>query len=424
MKRFYVPIKKNIEMKAPAKFKQQSNKYIENRAWFSCCRLNLEKLPTLKDLSFLNEVGNKLTILNFQNLTFSNEVKYIFDYEELEYIEIELNNKGIREFNERFITNSNKLFSLKIKIFDNGLVNTLCYFDLFNCNDLNSLNIEEYKLFSVINNISKDMEILFNSFIVNKYLIKTKYFYWGIPEFAKYNEITIASSYLYQCNYFIPDKELYNKLTLNIDLEERKFQYKDLNCCLLPSEAHLLWTGKFEKDRYDYLSIPFILTAESSVYSTALVIASFILRIINSKHSSLDNQFRHIFNYINEVLLSIRYTSFTKDFCDRNFSSFMLKFWDLKNGYELFKDTEQRLKYAIDSIEVKKNQNNNRFIQNILAVFTGLTMFSVLNDIFSFLSNDKLVESTFIILKTSLLLIIFISVNLALFMINKRTNGK
>ncbi|HBZ67551.1 MAG TPA: hypothetical protein DEO70_12005 [Bacteroidales bacterium] len=402
--------------------KHQPIKYIENRAWFTCCQLNKNRIENLKDLSFLNNSSKKLEVLKTENLNYSDKIKYLYSYNSFEYIDIELNNNGLKEFNKLFMSDSkNKLFLLKIRIFDYGLLNTLSYFDIFNCKDFDSLDEEEIKLHSVVNKLNRELQLFFDLMIENEYLTKTKYLYWSVPDFVKEKELTIDASYIYQCNYFIPDTKFLNSLISGKDLNPQQFQYKDLTCLVLHGEAHIFWIGVFDKERFDYLNVNFIFLAESNVYASAFIIAKIILQYINSKKSGLDYQFRHIFNYMNEVVLAIKNTDYQKDVYDIQFA---LKFADLKDCHELYKDTENRIKYAIESIEIKKSQANNKFIQNIFAIFAGLTSFSVLNDVFSFLSSEKLFENSYVYVKLGLLSVIVFSVSLALYLINGKFREK
>lgn len=340
-------------------------KYIENRAWFSCCGFNETKIKTLKDLSFLQNSN----IFSFANLALKSTMKYLFRYEKIRFIEIELNNKGVREFNERFCNdNRNVLIAAKIRIFENGLANTLFYFDLYDYVELEVLEMDTYELINIVDKcIHIEMDTLFSSLIDENILTKTEYYHWAIPEFIQNNEITIEDSCNLKRNIFISDESIFSKLTKNIDLTGRNIKYKNLVCSIIPGERINIWQGEvFDINNVDHFNIEFIILAESTIYNITSNTAMLILHYINSMKSLKGSQFKYIINYTNEVLLSLRSVNTSIDMYDRSYLSFILQFWNTNEKYKYYKDTEDRLKFAIKSVDDKKFQNALDFLVSSL----------------------------------------------------------
>jgi len=61
---------------------------------------------------------------------------------------------------------------------------------------------------------------------------------------------------------------------------------------------------------------------------------------------------------------------------------------DIESKYSLLKDAEQTLTFAIEGIEVSRTQQSERVMQFILALFTALTLYSVITDVYSLITSD------------------------------------
>jgi len=395
-------------------------KYIENRTWLSGCDIIKSNISKLKDLSFLT--NTKLTIFCTENLTLVNNCNSMFIYEYFQFIDIELNLKGIREFNERFINSDYyEIISFKIKILETGLINTIAVFNYKNNQEIEFVSAEAINLVNIIYIIETELPLLIDCFIQHKILSKNDFYYFAVPKFIENEEITVYNSYSAIFNVFVCDASYFQGIVDNYNLKDKIYDYKDLKFVILPGNDVQVWYGKFDPKRSDYLNIDFITSTEENIYFKLIKTVQFALKYINLKHSALNIQFRLIFNYLNEIILSIKYLNHIIDMYDKQLFSILIKEKKISEQYKLYSDTEERIKFAIEGIEAKNKENNDRLIQNILALFTGLSLFSVINDIFSFLGNSNLFVNNLLGFKIGLLSFAFLIITSVLYYINRKT---
>jgi hypothetical protein len=95
---------------------------------------------------------------------------------------------------------------------------------------------------------------------------------------------------------------------------------------------------------------------------------------------------------------------------------------DIGSKYELLKDAEHSLTFAIEGVEVTRTQQSARIMQFILALFTALTLYSVITDVYGFITaGDQQVSVNMYSLQTIIFMLETVIVVAFIFFFRKIT---
>jgi hypothetical protein len=137
------------------------------------------------------------------------------------------------------------------------------------------------------------------------------------------------------------------------------------------------------------VSIDSYMTSELVAVNNALHVYNSFLDVLNMNKDVDSNHLRKIFNYNTWLIQNLR-------LFNPNFTLYQFRFIkmyrsnsDIMSKYELLKDAEQSLTFAIEGIEVTRTQQSERIMQFILALFTALTLYSVITDVYGFITNGE-----------------------------------
>ncbi|HOJ45223.1 MAG TPA: hypothetical protein PK340_04265 [Bacilli bacterium] len=245
---------------------------------------------------------------------------------------------------------------------------------------------------TTINDHLELFETLVDFLADHGFIIKSKSYHFGVPtQLIETGEHTRKRSYLFNNHYFFIDEDN-NYQTL------KNSKHKDHDIYLdLPVELFTVndsqWFWKIKKDDYtpqcvDKLLYPnFLALIESQVYSNAVFCYSAYLNLI-AKDVRIDNNIvRDVINTNNLRLLKVKMLRP------------MLRHYQITHiehhhqfhveGKKLTYQTAlENLNYAIEGLDTKRNQQANALIQQILAFFTFITIYSVVTDIYMLLTSE------------------------------------
>jgi hypothetical protein len=136
------------------------------------------------------------------------------------------------------------------------------------------------------------------------------------------------------------------------------------------------------------VSIDSYMTSELVAVNNALHVYNSFLDVLNLGNDLDSNHLRKIFNYNTWLVQNLRL--FNPNFTLHQFR--FIKMYrdnsDIMSKYELLKDAEHSLTFAIEGVEVTRTQQSARIMQFILALFTALTLYSVITDVYGFITAD------------------------------------
>lgn len=242
-------------------------------------------------------------------------------------------------------------------------------------------------------NFTKTSELIMNrlEMLISDKIIINPNMQWGIPNILKtldtkyYNELRINSS-LYTQN-FVFENSLEESNYLTDEFTEIKEGSLSVNICW----GVRYWTSKeFMIDKLDYeivyLSKKVTLTTELSIFTILsqkiLYNKEFRDKISIEEMELLISSYRTLYQ-LNDII-ALDFSEFAKKFNDLCFLDDKID--DLKSSTN---SSEKTLLQLIKYTESKKYDKYNKIVQNILSIIAVLTIYSVLNDVASFLPIEE-----------------------------------
>ncbi|MHC1778568.1 MAG: hypothetical protein AB9834_24420 [Lentimicrobium sp.] len=225
----------------------------------------------------------------------------------------------------------------------------------------------------------------------HKILIRSEVYNFGVPDaLSADGSHSKFRSYLYNYSLFFinqdEDYEMQKKNLSNVSDFQVNSKYKSFTIL----DSVWFWSVSeqdFTRELMDELIFPnFLALTESVTYSNAIFCYSgFLDMIINNKQRNL-NDIRQMININNSKLLNIKkmrpyYNSYQIAHIEHHHQ------FNMNNRQELYNTSYNTLNVAIDGVYSGISQKANRTIQYILAFFTLLTIYSVMYDVYSFLTT-------------------------------------
>jgi hypothetical protein len=127
---------------------------------------------------------------------------------------------------------------------------------------------------------------------------------------------------------------------------------------------------------------------ETVAVNNALHVYNSFLDVLNQNNEVDSNHLRKIFNYNTWLIQYLRLFNPNFTLHQFRFMKMYRQTSDIESKYALLKDAEQSLSFAIEGIEVSRSQHSERVMQFILALFTALTLYSVITDVVGLLTSD------------------------------------
>jgi hypothetical protein len=372
-------------------------KYLENRVW----SLNAKIIKTdASPEEVNNELNDKLKGKLFSNggIMFSYTQNPIgnYSFRPVE-ITLEMTDQAIKSYqhliDEKGIALRLSSFRMIINTF--GFLNIVPVFDFTGkISDENISDIEANGDASaeIIDGIFDEIYELIDALDDIGIIRKSSYYHFGIPSgIEKYDLHTKDNSYNYLVHiFFFDEKEALQKTVKLYQAEENPMTFEDHRFfAVFPMYYWQMAKPVTDHELIKMTSIDSYMICELVAVNNALDVYNSFLDVLNQDHDVDSNHLRKIFNYNTWLIQSLRL--FNPNFTLHQFR-FMKMFRensDINSKYDLLKDAEQSLTFAIEGIEVTRTQQSARIMQFILALFTALTLYSVITDVYGFITNER-----------------------------------
>jgi len=371
-------------------------KYLENRIW----SLNAKIINTEISAEEINiQLKNKITSGLFADggLEFSYTKNPIGNYSfRPTEVKLELTQSAIQKYQQQLEEKeiSFKLTSFQLIINAFGFLNILPIFEYTGkLTESNLQNIEENGDASaeIIDNLFEDISVVIDLLDEVGIIKKSNFYHFGIPSgLSKFDNHTKDDSYNYLVHiFFINEKQslqntiqLYQAENNATTYEEHQFYAE------FPIYYWDMTQQVSDNELVKLVAINSYMICETVAVNTALHVYNSFLDILNQNHEVDSNHLRKIFNYNTWMIQNLRL--FNPNFTLHQFRFMKLyrQNSDITSKYELLKDAENSLTFAIEGIEVNRSQQSERIMQFILALFTALTLYSVITDVFALITSD------------------------------------
>jgi hypothetical protein len=220
---------------------------------------------------------------------------------------------------------------------------------------------------------------------------KSSFYHFGIPSgIEQFGLHTKDDSYNYFAHvFFFDEKDLLCKTVKLYQCEDDPMTYEDHTFySVFPMYYWDMSKSVEDDDLINLIAIDSYMICETVAINNALHVYNSFLDVLNQNLEVDSNHLRKIFNYNTWLIQSLR-------LFNPNFTLYQFRFMkiyrentDITSKYELLKDAEQSLTFAIEGIEVTRTQQSERVMQFILALFTALTLYSVITDVVGLITSD------------------------------------
>jgi hypothetical protein len=388
-------------------------KYLENRVW----SLNAKIIKTDAYPEEVNrQLQNKLTegIFADGGILFDYAMNPIGNYSLRQTeVTLSLTEKSISKYqlilDEKAIELTLSSFRMIINIF--GFLNIIPIFTY--TGDPKGKNLSDIEAngdasAEIIDGLFSDIAVLMDALDDIGIIRKSPDYHFGIPSVIEKHDVhTKDDSYNYLAHiFFIDENEALAKTVKLYQAKDSLMTFDDHN--LYAVFPLYFWDMSREADDLELVklvSIDSYMTSELVAVNNALHVYNSFLDVLNQGHDLDSNHLRKIFNYNTWLVQNLRL--FNPNFTLHQFR--FIKMYrdnsDIGSKYELLKDAEHSLTFAIEGVEVTRTQQSARIMQFILALFTALTLYSVITDVYGFITNT---EQQFYISIYSLRTIIFL----------------
>ncbi len=355
-----------------------------NKVFYTCGKLNIEKLKNIENLSSL-DLGNA----TLKNYWFSGTSEN--DYEYLEFYNFSFNSL----FNKNIGIEKN-IEKVNLKIHHTGITSIEIYFKLdgkidFEFEKYPQEFIETYKdeLYSIV----YDLNIKLNEKAFMEFSLNYKFSTLNLKKDLKIS----SNKSLEKVHYFIKDKNIYKEIQDFNNNEKIKFDCSivELNKNIYEAtifKTSILWTGKtfnsFEISKL--LDIDSTILNETIIYKEAGEIYTELMYMINfneNLHADSNTlmEMHKINSYFiqkirfNEILYSEKVDSFV------DIQRRIEKTDELTN---IFEKSEKNYLEICEVVEENEKSESGKIVQYILVFLTLFTAISVVQGIIDFVSID------------------------------------
>lgn len=379
----------------------------QNRAWILGCTL-CEDFITPYELPNENQV---FTTSFFTAINLNSKFTYLLEEKKSwKYLNIQLNQNGIIEINNKYSEKDLSFISFELKYCENGLLNVVTSVDYKkNISNLNSIYNDCIVL------IKQKIDDIFRNYIIDltknletKNIIKReKLFYFGIPEFLK--EFNIKNDDVnIITNTIVKNDNVQIAFELG-DNGKRTLSYQGGTVSILPGNNVRLLCLEDTNKIDIYISTDFFCLTENLIYKNAQKLFEEILNHITHKNIS-HIVFRNSFNYLNKILINKKYNEYHLNLENKEYLSLYNQLLNIPYKYKVFKDAEKLVEDTLKELESEKSGKIAFNIQLLLTFIAGLTLFSVLCDFFQFLSLENIYSRRNLVFKLISISAIFIMI--------------
>jgi hypothetical protein len=371
-------------------------KYLENRIW----SLNAKILKTDANPEEVNkQLNDSIPSGLFTNggIQFSYTQNPIgnYSFRNVE-ISLELTGKSIVKY-QKLLDEKEILFrisSFRMIINTFGFLNIIPVFEYTGkVTDDNLTDIESNGDASaeIIDGLFDEISALIDVLHIAGIIQKSSYYHFGIPTgISKYEVHTKDDSYNYLVHiFFFNEDEALDKTIKLYQAEEHSMTFEDHR---FYAEFPMYFWGmskpEADQELIRLISIDSYMICETVAVNNALHVYNSFLDVLNQNLEVDSNHLRKIFNYNTWLIQYLRLFNPNFTLHQFRFMKMYRQNSDITSKYELFKDAEKSLSFAIEGIEVSRSQQSERIMQFILALFTALTLYSVITDVFALITSN------------------------------------
>jgi hypothetical protein len=372
-------------------------KYLENRIW----SLNAKIIKTDADPDEVNQqLKDKLTegLFSDGGIRFSYTQNPIGNYSFRQpEITMELTEKAVTRYQklieEKKIAFHLSSFRLIINAF--GFLNIVPVFEFtgkIDDNNLTDIEASGDASAEIIDGIFDEIYALVDALDDIGIIQKSSYYHFGIPSGIKKHDIhTKDDSYNYLVHiFFFDEKQALEKTVKLYQAEQNSMTFEDHSLyAVFPLYYWDMKKTADDRELIKLISIDSYMTCELVAVNNALHVYNSFLDVLNQNHDVDSNHLRKIFNYNTWLIQNLRLFNPNFTLHQFRFMKMYRQNSDISSKYDLLKDAEHSLSFAIEGIEVTRTQQSERIMQFILALFTALTLYSVITDVYGFITSEE-----------------------------------
>lgn len=372
-------------------------KYLENRIWSLNARI-------IKIDAEIEEINNQLASRLSDGLFAQGGVRFSYtpnpvgNYS-LRQTEITLESTAIalRRYQDLLDQAGLALRATSLKLIINtfGFLNIISIFEFtesLNDKNLNSVEKNGDAAAEILDGLFGDISALVDALHDTGIIQKSPDYHFGVPSALKtHGNHTHDDSYNYLVHiFYFEEKEVLTRTVSLYQAGENHMTYEGQSFfAIFPLYFWELNESLSDSELINLVSIDSYMTSELVAVNNALHVYNSFLDVLNMNKDVDSNHLRKIFNYNTWLIQNLR-------LFNPNFTLYQFRFIkmyrsnsDIMSKYELLKDAEQSLTFAIEGIEVSRTQQSERIMQFILALFTALTLYSVITDVYGFITNGE-----------------------------------
>lgn len=372
-------------------------KYLENRIW----ALNARIIKTDADTE---EVNRQLETLITGGIFAGGGIRFSYSENPIgnysfrpAEVTLELTDKAVRLFqqwiDEKEINFRLSSFRLIINTF--GFLNiapVLEYTGKLTNENLTDIESSGDATAEIIDSIFDDIHALIDALDNIGIIKKSAFYHFGVPSgIEKFGIHTKDDSYNYLVHiFFYDEKESLAKTVKLYQAEEHEMTFE--NHRFFAVFPMYFWEMEKKGDDNELIRLTAIdsyMICETVAVNNSLHVYNSFLDVLNQNLEVDSNHLRKIFNYNTWQIQNLRLFNPNFTLHQFRFMKMYRQNSDIVSKYELYKDAEKSLSFAIEGMEVSRTQQSERVMQFILALFTALTLYSVITDVYALITSTE-----------------------------------
>jgi len=371
-------------------------KYIENRIW----ALNAKILNTA---ATADEVNKQLAATIKTGLFASGGIHFSYTHNPIgnyslrnTEISLELTTQALETY-QKLLNGKEiefRISSFRMIINTFGFLNIIpvyTYSGAINSNNIADIETHGDASAEIIDEFFNEISDLIDTLNSLGIILKSADYHFGVPSgISKYDIHTKDDSYNYLVHiFFTNEKESLDKTIKLYQAEEHGMTYEEHS--FYAEFPMYFWEINKETDDQELvklIAIDSYMICETVAVNNALHVYNSFLDVLNQNLEVDSNHLRKIFNYNTWLIQHLRLFNPNFTLHQFRFMKMYRQNSDIDSKYSLFKDAEQSLSFAIEGIEVSRTQQSERVMQFILALFTALTLYSVITDVFALITSN------------------------------------
>jgi hypothetical protein len=341
-------------------------------------------------------------------------------------IDVEFDQKAIVTLIKMLFPDSQFLHlrELWFRFTDYGFLNIFAVFQVKKEMDISHLEDENVRIDKQFNNFKEHVDCIIKNLSDGLLIKKSETDDFGVPSCLSQSDLfDWSSTYLYAVHLFLINEDLKTQARVKrtFAYKTKPIEYDKAKVFLSGYPVWICLTQPTVEELLNLTKADNLYLAENACYSTCTDCYQAILEdlgISSKTHSRQRFSFKSSLQIIKRLLSSL----FKRGNRDGRLSSTNLRYMLMRNNvnlnkivgrrvclntpeldyldrykklfplsefYEFYRNAEELLKFIVHDKEEEEKDRANTVIESILFIFTGLTLYSVIADVFSFLQKDN-----------------------------------